>query len=1642
MKMTRLALAAIAAAALSACSATTRSDRSQAAAPGPLETAITSGPGSTTASRDATFWFAGVSAASFRCRLDDAAPEPCASPVSYAALADGPHAFEVTGHDAGGQPDPTPARYAWTVDATPPEVTVTSAPPTFTPDPLASVAFVATEARARVTCSLDHAAPTPCSSPWRAGPLADGPHELAISAADAAGNRDPSPARVSFTVDTRRPTTLLDLSPASPAPASAAVAFHADEPGTFRCAVDGAPAVACTSPFSLSGLSDGAHRLSVTAVDLAGNVDASPPVLDFTVDGRTPDTLAAGPSGVAVVRTATITFTSTLDGAAFRCALDGATPAPCSSPLVLAGLADGAHRVTVAAVSATGNADATPALVAWVVDATPPDTAFTRTPAEVTTADSARFEFTTAEPDATFLCALDAATPAPCTSPLTAAGLPAGMHALRVAAVDAAGNQDPTPATFFWTIQGPALLDTVITGGPPSPTRDAAVAIHFDGRGGIGFECALDGAARAPCTSPFRAAGLVEGDHTFAVAAVTATGVLDASPATLAWTIDLTPPVAQIAPRSSRLAQASAVATFDLTSSEAGSAFQCAVDGGPLAPCPATFVTPSLADGPHVVEVIAVDLAGNRSDLTGERWVVDTVAPDAVLVSTGVESAAGRAGVIVALSEPGTLEWTLDAVALSSLCQDLPGPSWTPGDVHSVVCAGLADGTHTLAVTGVDPAGNRAPAPVTFTFAVDLAPGITFSDEPAAVTSVTEARFAFTVSKPASVTCAVDGATPTPCTSPLVLGQLGDGSHTLDVAATSGTGVVGHGIRSWRVDTVPPDTFLYPGPPTLTSGRTAHFSLNATEAPVTFRCTLDGASLPCSMYTSLSDLSEGAHTFAAAAVDAAGLVDPTPAVFTWTVDLTPPAEPAFAVTSDGDSLTVSWTAPADAASFEITVAERPDLTAARTFGASASPVRVTGSWPAYLTVAACRDYWVTVVAVDAAGNRSTRPAARREYNAPRPPADFTVAGQDGVIVLAPAATTHGYQVAYGATPDATGGSDAAEGPSPVTLAAGAGLHGFPADAVRWFRVASRYGDGCVSDYAPAQRATPYPWRAVSTGPVTGSLASVACPGGGPACVAVGVFGEALATADGITWTRQNGGTGKHFLQAVMPTASTGFAVAQDGELFRTTNGGATWLHRGVVGSSWSIARLAFASPQVGYVATGSGLHATADGGATWTQALGGSWADVHAFPGTLRAVAVGAAGAIRTTADGGATWATPAPAAGALHSVTCPTAQRCFAAGVYGLVLVSDDGGDHWTPRPSGIGPDIRALSFADANQGWARDVTGVFHRTEDAGLHWAPLSSTGLAGATALTATGPAEAWAFGARGLLARTVDGGTTWTPAGPAREVAGAAAVDVLGATTIVVAGSSASYRSGDGGSSWVATTFPSSTALVQTPLPMSFADARFGLLARWSSFVRTTDGGGSWSLVSSPSTWTIDDLFCLPRASPTATPICFAATYGGLYRSDDGGTTWATSKLPGGVSANSVRFLDSSRGFAATSNALFATADGGASWWLARTGWYTLAVVPPSTVIFGPAVSFDAGVNWTTLPFQGRLAGADVVVGMAGTTYGTPTAYGACTLAPGLPNCRTFFFPSGASIVDLAFVDADTWYAVDGERVWKTTTAGR
>ena len=155
--------------------------------------------------------------------------------------------------------------------------------------------------------------------------------------------------------------------------------------------------------------------------------------------------------------------------------------------------------------------------------------------------------------------------------------------------------------------------ETRIETYPANPSNVVNPSFTFSSTKPTGgtFQCRLDGAAYAACTSPYPVM-VAAGSHSFDVYAVDSGGVADPSPANYAWTVDTTAPVVTILTNPlnpTKLVDAS----FSFSSSESGTT-ECRLDGGVWGVCSSATTMQYVnltCQRAHTFDVRVTDAAGN-----------------------------------------------------------------------------------------------------------------------------------------------------------------------------------------------------------------------------------------------------------------------------------------------------------------------------------------------------------------------------------------------------------------------------------------------------------------------------------------------------------------------------------------------------------------------------------------------------------------------------------------------------------------------------------------------------------------------------------------------------------------------------------------------------------------------------------------------------------------------------------------------------------------------------------------------------------------------------------------------------------------------------------------------------------------------
>jgi uncharacterized protein (TIGR03382 family) len=191
------------------------------------------------------------------------------------------------------------------------------------------------------------------------------------------------------------------------------------------------------------------------------------PTVQRPADGALTNDSTPEITGIAAPRSTVIVLMNNTSLGTTQARDDGAwtlTPA--------AGLTDGKHQVSAIATTTEGSSEPARDHV-FTVDTTPPDTDIVGGPEARTYETSAVFDFNATEEEVSFECSIDDAAFGPCISATSRSGLALGSHTFRVRATDRAGNVDPSPAAYEWTI----LSDSGFQGGGCSTTSPGAPAL-------------------------------------------------------------------------------------------------------------------------------------------------------------------------------------------------------------------------------------------------------------------------------------------------------------------------------------------------------------------------------------------------------------------------------------------------------------------------------------------------------------------------------------------------------------------------------------------------------------------------------------------------------------------------------------------------------------------------------------------------------------------------------------------------------------------------------------------------------------------------------------------------------------------------------------------------------------------------------------------------------------------------------------------------------------------------------------------------------------------------------------------------------------------------------------------------------------
>lgn len=449
-----------------------------------------------------------------------------------------------------------------------------------------------------------------------------------------------------------------------------------------------------------------------------------------------------------------------------------------------------------------------------------------------------------------------------------------------------------------------------------------------------------------------------------------------------------------------------------------------------------------------------------------------------------------------------------------------------------------------------------------------------------------------------------------------------------------------------------------------------------------------------------------------------------------------------------------------------------------------------------------------------------------------------------------------------------------------------------------------------------------------------------------------------STATGGMWVWENPRLEGNDLNGVcFSDAQNGWAVGARGTIIHTTNGGAidpgpggevTKTRTEYSGTTKNLRSVAVASTSTAWAVGDAGtIVRTRNGGQTWLPQFPPTADDLNSVClGGSHVWAVGTRGMIFWTSAGVENWRGGPGLSGVnvtLNAVSFADANHGYAAGGGGTLVKTDNGGGAWMhshPFPASV--EVRGLAFPTPATGYA--VTwdghhGGIWRTVDAGVHWSETTASAAPFAS-VSASGTAEAWASAADGTAWHTSDSGATWDKRTLSNEA--------LRGTSVA------------GGSAWVVGSRGAAYSFASGAYTQLSANVTTATLRAYSAAGGRAVGDGGVTVTWSNVFSNLPVTSYLGAANLTAVDFLdsntgwVTAQNRVLYRFTSGSLA-GTSAVP--VAPTGVAFTDASNGWLvgnlATGQAMTYHSTDGGSTWATATAWPFNPAPLPISIFFHP-----------------------------------------------------------------------------------------
>ena len=825
---------------------------------------------------------------SYQCRLDAGGWSTCnGGSKTYPGLTDGEHTFEVKAYyypegSSDAVYDNTPASFTWIIDTAGPSISLDIVPNDPTNATSGQISF--THDGVSASCVLDATVTDPCTSPFSYGsptPLTEGSYTFRVDSLDSLGNS----ASESYTWN-------IDLTGPS-------INTYTRTPDTEQVVLDEIIEFEFGSDAEDLDSNDPAHH-RMAILDDSGNVTYVDPTWIPTSPGAEANTWIATYDDLPVLEQA-----------------------------------NSEYFIEIKVQDLLGNSTIRGDEVEErdyfvIIENIPLEITFKgNPPSDIEEGDFSnevtglKIYFETNYPgEVSFECNLNSSSWFDCNDEDPAdghywlsSGLTEGSQSLTVKAHHLTiGEIEDVEKTLSWTVDT-VKPEVSVDSGPNDPTNETTVTFTYSSNEDTlpagEFECKLSGGINIDWESCSGSTGKTysglnqEGAYVFEVRATDLAGNIS-DPDSYSFTIDTTNPSTTINSGPPSLS-GSNEATFEFSSNETGSIFECKLDEGAWeTSCSSPKTYSDLSGGEHTFYVKSQDIAGNIGNSADYIWTIDLSIPDTTITSgpSGITNVNSANFTFVNPEGDSFFECMLspDETVYTS-CNGVNGSG-------SKTYIDLTEGTKTFYVRALNDVGTADPTPAEREWTIDQTPPETnITIEPSIYTNEDTIAWHFSADEEAPFfQCKFASAsTWNFCTSPKEYELLAEGTHTFMVRAWDAANNIDStpAESTTNVDRAAPTTTITSSPSDPSNETDGTFEVDVQDQPwetlpgltSVFYCISNDGTCTGEEMTDQGDgsysadyssLPEGEWTFKAWSVDLAGNIEEqgANAEHVWNIDTT------------------------------------------------------------------------------------------------------------------------------------------------------------------------------------------------------------------------------------------------------------------------------------------------------------------------------------------------------------------------------------------------------------------------------------------------------------------------------------------------------------------------------------------------------------------------------------------------------------------------------------------------------------------------------------------------------------------------------------------------------------------------------------